>query len=194
MFKRRKQHTALSHFRELIWPTMGWRRAIRYSRLRVSRLSDSTHKIATGLALGMAVSFSPIIGTHFIQVLILCWLLRANVLSAIIGTFVGNPWTYPFIWWGSIKFGAWLISFFGLSAADSLPADIDLSVLWNMIKHEPIRVFLPWMLGGHILAVISFFPSYAVYYRLVLRAKSARSKARLRRVHKTAMEVTGQKE
>lgn len=173
---------------------MGWARAIQYSRLRVSRLSDSTHKIAMGLALGMAVSFSPIIGTHFIQVLALAWLLRANVISALIGTFIGNPWTYPFIWWGSIKFGAYLTGLFGLSAVESLPADIDLSVLWHLIIHQPVRVFLPWMLGGHILAVISFFLFYPVYYRLVHGAKLARSKARLRKVHKVAKEVTGQAE
>ena len=147
-----------------------------------------------GLALGTAVSFSPIVGTHFLQVAFLAWLLRANVVAGLIGTFAGNPWTYPFIWWGSIKFGAFLIGVFGLQAAESVPADIDLSVLWHMIIHEPVRVFLPWMLGGHILAVCSFFPAYAVYFRLVGHTKLARSRARLRKVHKVAKEVTGQKD
>jgi uncharacterized protein (DUF2062 family) len=174
---------------------MGWRRAVRYSRLRITRLSDSAHKIAMGLSLGMAVSFSPIVGTHFIQVLGLAWLLRANVLASIIGTFIGNPWTYPFIWWGSIKFGAFLISFFGLTAAaHNFPADINFSMLWDIIRHEPVRIFLPWMLGSHILALLLFFPSYAGFYRVVVGAQHARSKARLRKVHKVAKEVTGQKE
>ena len=173
---------------------MGWKRAFKYTSLRVSRLSDSSHKIAIGLALGMAVSFSPIVGTHFLQVFFLAWLFRANVVAALIGTFAGNPWTYPFIWWGSIKFGAFLIGVFGLPAADTLPAYVDFSVLLHLIAHEPLRVFLPWMLGGHVLAVISFFPAYMIYYRLVGAAKAARSRARIRKVHKVAREVTGQKD
>jgi uncharacterized protein len=194
MFKRRKPLGRLAHARELLWPSMGWRRSFRYIRHRIVRLSDSNRKIALGLSLGAAVSFSPILGTHFIQVALLAWLLRANVLAALIGTFLGNPWTYPFIWWGSVEFGSYIMSFFGVTASHALPEHMDLGGLWNMATHHPVRLFLPWMIGGHILGFLVIFPSYALYYQLVRGAKQARSKARLRKVHIVAKEVTGQKE
>lgn len=172
---------------------MGFWRAILYIKHRTIRLSDTSHKIAIGLACGTAVSFSPLLGTHFIQAGLFTWLLRGNILAGLIGTFVGNPWTLPFVWWGSVEFGAMIISVFGLSA-QTLPAEVNLSVLWELITHEPLRIFLPWMLGGYILGFISFFPFYILFYYLVRGAKIARSKARLRKVHKIAREVTGQTE
>lgn len=173
---------------------MGWWRAAKYTHHRIVRLSDTSHKIAGGLAIGAAISFSPLVGTHFIQAGAIAYLFRMNIMASFVGTFVGNPWTFPFIWWGSIKFGGYLFTVLGLPAAESLPETINWSVVWDMITNEPLRVFLPWMLGGYILATLVTFPAYLFYYNFVKAAKLARSKARLRRLHKIAMEVTGQKE
>jgi uncharacterized protein (DUF2062 family) len=193
MFKRRNPSGKLHHVKELFWPSMGWKRAFRYVRLRIVRLSDTTQKIALGLALGTAIAFSPIMGTHFIQVAFLAWLLEANLLAALIGSFFGNPWTYPFIWWGSIELGSYIMSFFGIAASNALPEHMDLGGLWHIMTDQPVRLFVPWMIGGHILGFLSIFPAYIVYYQVVRGAKSARSKARLHKVHKVACEVTGQK-
>ncbi len=91
MFKRRKPLTPFQHFRELMWPSMGWRRAIRYIWLRITRLSDSTHSIALGLSIGVMVAFNPLIGTHFVQCIFFAYLLRANILCALVGVMFGNP-------------------------------------------------------------------------------------------------------
>lgn len=172
---------------------MGWLRAFHYTRHRIVRLSDSTHKIALGLALGTGISFTPIIGTHFIQVGFLAFLFRANLISALIGTFAGNPWTFPFMWWAAIKFGAYLLSIFGVAASETLPEHVDLTTLWHIFTSEPVRIFLPWALGGYLIAFLSVPLTYPVFYRMVCVAKVARAKARLRKVHKAAVEMTGQK-
>ena len=44
------------------------------------------------------VSFSPFIGFHFLLAILFAYLLRGNLIAALIGTFVGNPFTFPFIW------------------------------------------------------------------------------------------------
>lgn len=193
MFQRREALTLKQKAKEFLWPSMGWKRTYKYVKCRLVRLSDTTHKIALGLAFGVSVSFTPILGTHFIQAGLMAYLFRANLLAAIIGTFIGNPWTFPFIWWASIEFGALLFSVIGFPASASLPAHVDFGVLWELITHEPMRIFLPWMLGGYLLAAFSIPIAYFIFYRMVGTAKKARSKARLRRVHKVAMEVTGQK-
>jgi uncharacterized protein (DUF2062 family) len=193
MFKRRRPLTKWEKIREAGWPSMGWRRMFRYTRHRLIRLSDSTHKIAAGLAVGFSVSFSPLVGTHFIQCALICYLLRFNLIAALIGTAVGNPWTYPFIWWGSYELGVMLLEIVGASAGAGLPQDVTFSSVWQIIETQPMQIFLPWMLGAHLIALLCWFPAYFVYYYLITGARAARKKARLHRLHKVAREVTGQK-
>ena len=194
MFKRRKPRSALGNTRELFWPSMGWVRAIKYTRLRIIRLSDSSHKIAAGLATGVSVSFSPILGTHFIQAGLISFATRTNFLASLIGTFVGTPWTFPFMWWAAISLGSFLFGIMGLPAAASLPDEITISILWEIARHEPMRIFMPWLLGGYLIALVSWPFSYFFFYNLVKGAKAARRKARLRKVRQVAKEMTGQKE
>lgn len=190
MFQRREPLSLMRKLREFCWPSMGWKRSLIYIKHRLVRLSDSTHKIAMGLALGVAVSFTPFLGTHFIQAGAVAYFMRANMLAAIIGTFIGNPWTFPVIWWASINFGAFLFSAFGLPADTNLPADIDFSIFLDLLWNEPLRIFLPWTLGGYLLCFFAIPPAYMIFYRIVHGAKIARARARLRRVRKIAREMT----
>lgn len=184
MFKRRKPLTLWQTFCELFWPSMGWKRAFHYVKHRLIRLADSTHNIALGLAIGLGVSFTPILGTHFIQAGIIALALRGNVFSAMIGTFVGNPWTFPFFWWGGFSLGATMFEVFGITGAGVLPDEMDLSVVWEMIKTEPMTLFLPWMMGGYFLAFATIPFSYPIYFFLVKGAKVARAKAKFARKKK----------
>lgn len=193
MFKRRKPLTKFQHLRELCWPTMGWRRAGRYVYLRIVRMSDSTHKIAAGLATGVAIGCTPVLGTHFIQAALLAWIFRLNILAALIGTFWANPWTIPFIWWGSIELGAKIFSFFGVEAKHTVPDHLDFAMLKELLFHEPVRILLPWLVGGYLIALLSWVPSYGVIYFFVRGAKAARKKVKMHKLHKVAMEVTGQR-
>lgn len=197
MFKRRKPLTILQNLKELFWPTMGWVRAGTYIKHRVIRLSDSNHKIALGLSFGTAISFTPIVGTHFIQAGILSYIFRGNLIASLIGTFAGNPWTFPFMWWAAISFGSYLFGLLGLPAQDTMPEEVTLSIMWEIIKHEPLRIFLPWAAGGYLLGILSMIVTYPFYFNIVKGAKIARDKtrkkARMRKLHKTAKEITGQR-
>ena len=73
-------------------------RFISYYKLKLSRLPASPHAIASGFACGSMVSFSPFIGFHFFLAIFFAYLIRGNIFASIIGTFVGNPFTFPFIW------------------------------------------------------------------------------------------------
>lgn len=194
MFKRREPRTVLQNIRELFWPSMGWIRAARYTQHRVIRLSDTSQKIALGLAIGAGISFTPFVGTHFIQAGFIAYLLRANFLAALIGTFVGNPWTFPFMWWAAMTFGSFLFHLFGLPAEAALPPEINLEIVWDLIKNEPFRIFAPWFVGGYLLGLLSVPLYYMLFYQLVSAAKKARRKARERSLHRVAKQVTGQKE
>ena len=69
------------------------------------RLRGSPHAIALGFAVGVMVSFTPFIGFHFIAGGLLALVLGGSVIASAFGTFVGNPLTFPFIWYGIYKFG-----------------------------------------------------------------------------------------
>ncbi len=156
---------------------MGLKRSLIYLKHRLLRVADSIHSIALGLAIGFGVSFTPLLGTHFIQAGLLSYIFRGNIFAAIIGTFIGNPWTFPFFWWAGYSFGNFLFSFFGLQGLHELPEHLTAEILWDVIKSHPMTLFLPWMLGGYILAVITVPLSYPVYYYLIKAAKTARDKA-----------------
>lgn len=96
--------------REWLWPRTGWRRAGMYVMHRLSRLPGSGYSIACGFAFGSAISFTPFVGLHLVIAGALAWLLGGNVLAAWIGTLVGNPWTFPFIWLGIYKLGNWMLA------------------------------------------------------------------------------------
>ncbi|MBC8337217.1 MAG: DUF2062 domain-containing protein [Rhodospirillales bacterium] len=110
MFKRRNPLSLGTRLLNFLWPSIGWRRAGAYSLHRLARIPGSAYSIAGGFACGAAISFTPFVGLHFILSAILAWIIRANILASAIGTAVGNPWTFPFIWTWLYQTGNWMIS------------------------------------------------------------------------------------
>ncbi|PCI42043.1 MAG: hypothetical protein COB46_01590 [Rhodospirillaceae bacterium] len=109
MFKRRQKLTPLNRVRQFFWPSSGWNRSTRYVFHRVARIPGSAYSLAAGFACGAAISFTPFIGLHFVLSAILAYIMRANIIASAIGTVVGNPWTFPFIWVGVFKVGRFIL-------------------------------------------------------------------------------------
>lgn len=82
-----------------------WKKIQRYWRLRLIKLKGSPKSVAIGVACGAAVSFTPFVGAHLILAMILAWCFRGNIAAAALGTAVGNPWTFPFIWFAVLYMG-----------------------------------------------------------------------------------------
>ncbi len=181
MFKRRVPLNLIETAKQFFWPSMGWKRVLSYLKYRILRLSDNTHNIALGLAIGLGISFTPLLGTHFIQAGAVAFIFRANIAAAMIGTFVGNPLTFPFFWWAGISAGGFLFALFGLSADANIPTKLDMDALREIILTHPWDLFLPWMLGGYLLALMTIPAGYYVYFKLISAAKIAREKALARR-------------
>jgi len=191
IFKRRKPTTFLYKLRNFLWPKMGWWRVAKYYKHRTIRISDSSHSVAAGLAIGCAISFTPAFGTHLIQSIFFCWLLRGNWVASWLGTAFGNPWTFPFLWWISYQVGKSVLWIFGFS---DFFADIPEPMGMGDLINSPMKLLLPMIMGGYICAAITFPAFYYTFYYLIKGARRAR-KARLKqKVHQVAREVTGQKE
>jgi len=146
VFKRRKSRSRLEQLKESFWPSAGWTRTLTYWGHRLIRLKGSPHSIAVGLAFGAAVSMTPFIGLHFVLTLLLCWMFGGQSLPGIVGTFVGNPWTFPFIWIFTYRLGCAIL---GLEAG--MHPSIELSL--GDLLHSPFRSIAP-MLGPMIVGSI----------------------------------------
>ena len=116
MFRRRKPLSILKQLRALIWPERGFRRLFSYLFQRIIRLPGTPASIASGFASGVAASFTPFLGLHFILAGALAMLFRGNVLASAIGTFFGNPWTFILIWLADYEVGLEIIHAFGYGA------------------------------------------------------------------------------
>jgi len=108
MFRHNKQLSLGHKIVGFFWPAMGWRRSVKYLLHRLARLPGTAYSIAGGFACGAAISFTPFVGLHFVISAIVAWIIRTNILASAIGTAVGNPWTFPFIWTWLYKTGTWI--------------------------------------------------------------------------------------
>ena len=151
-----------------LWPSGGWARASRYLALRLSRIPGSPYSLAAGFACGSFASFLPFPGLHFILAALFALAIRSNVLASAIGTAVGNPWTFPFIWAATYELGTSLG--FGRDAAE----DDEVTGLWqrafDAASDFEFTTFLelawpllaPMTVGGVILGMLSGLFFYAL--------------------------------
>ena len=108
MFKQEKKTKFLKRTINFVWPSIGWKRSFHYIIARLSRIKGSAYNIAAGFACGAAISFSAFIGLHFFLGALWAYIIRGNIFASILGTAIGNPWTFPFIWIWIYKFGCWI--------------------------------------------------------------------------------------
>ena len=177
MFRRRKPLSALKQLRALIWPERGFRRLFSYLFQRIIRLPGTPASIASGFASGIAASFTPFLGLHFILAGALAMLFRGNVLASAIGTFFGNPWTFILIWLADYEVGLGIIHAFGYGAdLDVLSIDQLIAIMgnvmrflsftgnisWTDLSREIEQVFMPLLIGGTVLGAIAWATSFLI--------------------------------
>lgn len=193
LFQRREKQPIQQKVRNFVWPTMGLRRLFDYYRHRSIRIPASDHSIAAGLAIGCFVSWTPLFGTHLIQCLILCWISRTNVIAAFIGTVFGNLLTTPALMFIAYQAGKIVLSLLGYDHLIEPHAADGASELSEHSLRAP-RVFLPTLIGGYTVGILTF-PLF--YYPFLYMVKAARATRRARiqkKVHDHARDITGQAE
>ena len=105
LFRRRESESFLERMRVHLWPRRSWTRSSRYLVYRLRRLSDTPHAVALGFAIGVFTAATPFLGTHMVMAVLLAWVIGGSVVAALLGTFVGNPLTYPLIWYSTYEVG-----------------------------------------------------------------------------------------
>lgn len=207
VFKRRNPRTVKQWVVESFYPRGGWTRAAYYMKHRVTRLPDEPHRIARGVFAGVFISFTPLFGFHFLGAALVAWVLRGNILAALMATFVGNPITFPLIAASSVELGNWMmghggsmpameiVSSFGQAGAE-LWANVtaiftDEVAHWGRLQKFFFYVYVPYFLGGVgpgiIAGIVGYYlslPLIAAYQKL--RKKRLRDRAEKLRAHAAA--------
>ena len=109
MFRRREKPTIAQKIKSCFWPSIGWKKYMRYLLLRLNRMGSSPYSIAAGVACGSAISFTPFVGLHFVLAAITAFFCGGNILASALGTAMGNPWTFPIIWVSVYYTGRWFL-------------------------------------------------------------------------------------
>lgn len=184
VFKRRDPRSFLRILAEALYPRGGWVRAFHYVRHRIRRLPDSPDRIARGIWAGVLTTFTPFYGFHFFTAALIAFVMRGNILAAVMATFFGNPATYLPIGLISLETGHWLLgthfdhearrtfgdkfvhagielknNFFAMFT----DATVDWSG-WKIFYHE---IFFPYMIGGLIPGVIAGTIAYLIALPLI---------------------------
>ena len=205
MFKRRERRSIFRFFYEVIFSLKGISRAIEYVGIRLKRIPDTPHKISLGMSCGIFASFTPLFGLHFLIAGLLSYLLRANVLASLIGTFVGNPITFPIITVFNLKLGEWILGSSEYSSDDGGKIfegflDFIFLIYKSFFTEGSIGennvprmneflngVFIPYSLGGLILGIFIAVTSYFLLRPLVATYQKKRNALRAKRFKKKLM-------
>lgn len=152
VFKRRDKPPFWDRLREVMAPRKGWRRGYLYLGKRMQRLPDTPHRIALGFAAGVQASFTPFFGFHFVIAAALAWVFRGNLLSSAVGTFMGNPLTFPLIASSSFYMGRAITGIHIEPPAHGY----GFGWLWDNLD----AIFLPYLVGGLLPGLVASVSCY----------------------------------
>lgn len=170
-------------------------RIIKRFYIRFLRIRGTPHAIALGMALGIFVGLTPLMGFHTVIAVLLASLFKCSKITAAIGVFITNPVTAPMIYPLTYQLGAALTGF-------SEPAQwlkiFEPDGVINLVKNSPM-ILVDLLVGGAIIGLPLSLAAYHITHSAVLRARRrlelrkarclARQAARLR---KAQIETQGQ--
>lgn len=194
VFRRRDRRPLWRVAYEGVWPRGGWGRALAYVRHRLRRLPDSPEKVGRGMAAGAFVAFLPVYGVHFVVGLLAAWVVRGNLLAALIGTFLNNFLTIVPISAVALPLGTLMLGerpdahlledlghLLGGAAGEGwnnlLAPFTPRTFEWRHLAEFLDRAFLPLFLGGVPPGLVAGLSAYAVTVPVVRAYQTARRRA-----------------
>lgn len=184
LMKRRTPPSWLEWLRVWVWPRRSWMRSGQYVTKRILRLTASPHSVAAGVAAGAFTSFTPFMGLHFLLAAIFAWLVRGNLIASALGTFIGNPLTFPFIWAATYKTGQFVLQADTAGEAPALGRAMKrvMAACWNLDGTAALSalgniwtpILYPMLIGGMIVGPLVTIPLYLLTKRAALMFRESR--------------------
>ena len=129
-------------------------------------LEATPHAVGLGLATGVFVAFLPVLGVQMLVAVAIAWAGRANVGAAVLGTWAGNPLTWPAMWVGSYLIGIMLLGEAGAMTAEELQRTLAHLADTTVARMDPLTmldtvgtllwpILKPLFVGSLVLGLIS---------------------------------------
>jgi uncharacterized protein len=142
--------------------------------------SDSPPElVAASFAIGVAISFTPLFGLHWIMALVLAVILKLNKVDILLGTLVVNPFTLPAVAAVAIPIGRFLLRARREAIAHLPWHDMFRRSFWTNAAPAMKAVGLQMAVGMFFLSVIIGALTYVILVNLIRhhRAKLAAARA-----------------
>jgi hypothetical protein len=168
-----EKHIALEA-RASHWPfnAVRLRSRLRYFWRRLLQVRATPHEVALGFAIGVFTACTPFLGVQTILACALAFGFRVSMPAAVLGTFVGNPLSWPAIWAASYVSGALLLGQDPTYAANHLsetanvlgatlmaPSPETLGAAVDNLSPIAEPMMVGGVLVGLIAAVFSYYPT-----------------------------------
>jgi len=150
------------------------RRARRFIVHHVLHADDPPYKLAMGVAVGVWLTFLPLVGIQMLLNVVVAWMLRANPIVGIPIVWISNPVTVVPIYYSLYLFGTVLLGvepfdvawFQQLFDPANMPPDWwpKIVYFWNAL----LEIFWPMWVGCLVFATSLAVPSYYITYYAVV--------------------------
>lgn len=130
---------------------------------------DERH-IAGGFAVGVFFSFTPLLSLHMALAFLVALLFRLSKGAALAGCWVNNPYTMPFVFYGSFRLGEKVL---GVTIPPPEFTEMTLATLFRAAAPYAAPLFV----GSALVGAVAAAAAYLIVYRAAAGVKSARRKA-----------------
>lgn len=173
-----------------------WRSFVGFVKFRILHVDDTPHRIARGMAVGLWVAFTPLMGFHMIIALALSTVFRANKALAVVLVWLSNPFTLIPVYLPAYLVGRFFVGWLHPSSLTDPAQVADLlgnlfsfqnmlsclhsTVFWKELAIVFGKIGLEVTIGGFVIGSILAALGYYASLHLIRyhRAKSGRRRFR----------------
>ena len=139
-------------------------------------LNSTPREIAFGVAIGVFIGITPLIGFHTVMVVLAALLIkRANKIAILLGTNISTTPTFPFITWAGYSIGNFVLGQRYPPLQWSTFAHLSFKAVCRAIRD----IYFPLFIGSIILGLLLAVVFYYLTLWFIMRRKRAKAAALL---------------
>ncbi|AFZ48113.1 Protein of unknown function DUF2062 [Cyanobacterium stanieri PCC 7202] len=143
------------------------KRYYKYFIWRIRHLQEQPKAIARGFAIGVFTGSFPFFGLQMIVALLLAIILKANKVTAMMGTWISNPFTYVPIFLFNYQIGTFILEkifHIKLNYLDEFDSES-----WQNLADSGLEITITLLIGSFFVGLILSIIAY--YFILIITKK-----------------------
>ena len=152
-------------------------RAVRLKYFQLLRIKDTPHRVALGLAIGIAAGCLPCMGVQSFLALPVAFFIGANKIASLIGVWWTNPITFIPIYYSEYVIGTVFSDYTVLNYSDFYQKTSQLRNLED-VTNLGLEILMPMTIGSLIAAAVLGPLSFFFFRNLLVKRRERRKKKR----------------